>query len=161
MLRPLLIAAVALTLAVTGQAASLCKPDERVVFACTAKPKRVSACASGNLSRPEGRLIYRFGRDAAHVELEHGADKPPREAGFRFGYDGWAKGASSRLMFTRGGFRYVVEHAAGVFGVDGGDNYAQVQVWRGDQLLATVRCDEPSAQDHLYEVLQPLGLPAE
>lgn len=69
-----LLAMVGIVAAAASPAANLCKPGERVVFACTARPKLVSVCAAGNLSQPEGRLVYRFGRDASHVEMEHGAD---------------------------------------------------------------------------------------
>lgn len=80
--------------------------------------------------------------------------------GFRFAYDAWAKGASSKLLFERGGYLYVPDHSAGALGVDGGDNFAHLLVWRGGELLSTIRCREPSAEDHLYEALEPLGLPA-
>lgn len=153
------LVALLLTASFASPAASLCKPAERVVFACTAKPKQVALCASGDLRRPEGRLVYRFGRDAARVELEHGADKPPREAGYRYDYSPWAKGASSLLAFDRGGYLYVLEHASGAFGVDGGDNVAQLRVMRGETVLTIIRCHEPSTVDRLYEELQALQLP--
>lgn len=154
------VAAALLATSIAGHAASLCMPDERVVFSCTARPKLVSVCAVGDLGRPEGRLVYRFGRDAAHVELAHGADKPPHEAGFRYLYDTWGKGESTTLTFQRGGYGYFLQHAHGAFGVDGGDNFAELRVMRDDQLLATIRCDEPSAVDRLYRELDALKLPS-
>jgi len=156
-----LLAAVLSAYGASAAAATLCKPSERVVFACTAGPKQVAVCAMGDLRRPEGRLVYRFGGDAARVELEQGVDKPPREAGYRYDYEAWAKGSSKRLAFERAAYRYEIVHASGAYGVDGGDNFAELRVSRGGQALATLRCHEqPSAVDRLYEELNDLALPS-
>jgi len=141
-------------------AASLCKAGERVVFSCSTGKKMVSLCASGELQQDEGRLIYRFGRDAAHVELEHGAHASPAQSSFTFDYAPWAKGASRTVAFERGEFNYIVNHAAGAFGVDGGPNVASVRVLRGEKQVAHIPCHEPSAVDRLYEELSKLGLPS-
>lgn len=156
-----LISAVAVLLASmpsAGSAAALCNPPERVVFACSAGKKQVSLCASGDLQAAAGRLIYRFGQDASHVELEFGGHANPKTVGFTFDYQTWAKGASQTVGFKKGQFVYLVNHAAGVYGVDGGDNEASVRVLRGESEVANMACHEPSAVDHLYEELHRLGL---
>jgi len=161
-LRSVLLAAGLSFCAVAGAAptAPLCKPQERVVFACRAGKKLVSLCAAGDLQKDSGRLIYRIGRDAAHVELEHGTAANPRESGYSYAYDGWAKGASQTVGFRRGEFTYLVNHAAGAFGVDGGPNVASVRVLKGTHEVVGISCDEPSATDYLYDELNKLGLPA-
>ena len=143
-----------------GNAATLCKASERVAFSCIAGKKTASLCASGDLQQSEGRLIYRFGKDASHIELEHGVQSNPSQSGFSFDYSPWAKGASTTVGFKRGQFSYFVNHAAGVYGVDGGPNMASVRVVQGSKTVADIACDEARAIDHMYEELQKLGLPA-
>ena len=158
-LRPGLWAAALLATAAASPAATLCKPGERVVFACTAQPKLLSVCATGDLRRPEGRLIYRFGRDAAHVELAHGGNQSLHDAGYRWTYSTWAKGETTVLAFSRGDYGYTLDHSHGAFGVEGGDNFAELRVTKGEQELATIRCHEPSAVNHLYDELNHLNWP--
>lgn len=148
------------TLAAISDAAPLCKTGERVVFSCTAGKKMVSLCAIGQLQQDGGRLIYRFGRDADHLELEHGANSNPAKSSYTFDYESWAKGASRTITFERGEFKYIVNHAAGVFGVDGGPNVASVRVLRNQKQVADIACHEPTAVDHLYDELGNLGLPS-
>jgi len=51
-------------------AATLCHPDEQIVFNCTVKSgKIVSLCRSPELTQHQGVLHYRFGRPGA-VELQ-------------------------------------------------------------------------------------------
>ena len=155
-----LLAAALLFTTLASPAATLCKPGERVVFACTASPKQLAVCATGDLHQPEGRLIYRCGRDAAHIELEHGASQPPRAAGYRWAYQPWAKGETTILAFSRGEHGYTLDHSHGAFGVDGGDHFAELRVSRGEQALATIRCHEPSTVNALYGELNKLQLPS-
>lgn len=160
LIRTLLLAAAGLV-SIAAQAApvaTLCKPQERAVFACRATKKLVSLCAAGDLQKDGGRLIYRFGRDAAHVEMEHGAAASPRESGFSYDYWSWAKGEAVMVGFMRGDFTYLVYHAAGAFGVDGGPNVASVRVLRNAREVVEISCHEPSATDHIYEELNKLGL---
>lgn len=143
-----------------GAAPALCHAPERVVFACQAGVKTVSLCALGDLRADAGRLIYRFGRDAAHIELEYGLAANPLQSGYRFDYSPWGKGESVTVQFRNGVFTYLVNHAAGAFGVDGGPNVASVRVQRDGRDLAEIPCHEPSATDHLYQELAELGLPS-
>ncbi|WIV97975.1 hypothetical protein [Kinneretia aquatilis] len=152
------VAALLTSVASTGNASGLCQPTERVAFACVAGKKQVSLCATGDLEAAAGRLMYRFGQDASHVELEFGGHANPKTVGFTFDYETWAKGASRTVGFKKGQFVYLVNHAAGAFGVDGGDNEASVRVLRGEKEVANIACHEPSAIDHLYEELSRLGL---
>lgn len=155
----LLVLSLLCTLSTISSAASLCNGNERVAFSCRAGQKTVSLCVAGNLQQSTGRLIYRFGRDADHVELEHGASSSPAKASFTFNYSSWAKGESVTVGFKRGDFKYSINHAAGVYGVDGGPNVASVLVLRGEKKVAEISCHEPSATDNMYEELGKLGLP--
>ena len=146
--------------ATIGSAASLCDANTRVVFSCAAGEKVVSLCAKGNLKTADGRLIYRFGRDADHIELEHGATSNPAKSSYTFNSESWAKGQSSTIAFERGQYKYIVNHAAGVYGVDGGPNTASVRVLRGQKQVASISCHEASAVDHFYEELTEVGLPS-
>ncbi|WP_342117560.1 hypothetical protein [Pseudoduganella sp. OTU4001] len=148
---------ICLTAATTqaSHAKSLCRAGERIVFSCQAGAKTVSLCAAGTGLR---ELTYRFGAPGRPLELEYSNKEVPVKARFWFDSESWPKGSSSAVSFEIGGHRYVVYHAHGVFGVDGGPNRAGVRVERGEEEIANIACHEKSAIDRLSEELRDSGL---
>lgn len=70
-------------------AQSLCTPDETVVFACRAKAKLVSACASKNLSAHRGYLQFRIGKGSrAEVSYPAARARPANAGAFGYAYVG-------------------------------------------------------------------------
>jgi hypothetical protein len=156
------IGLIGMLIAANGASAApqaLCHPQERVVFSCPANQKTISLCASGDLRGTNGHLVYRFGKDLSHVELAYGASPASSPPPFSFDYSSWAKGESSAVSFNRGTYRYIINHAHGAFGVDGGPNVAGVQVLLGKKKIADISCNEPKATDNIYQELHGANLP--
>jgi hypothetical protein len=150
-----------LTACVQSQAApsrSLCAPNERTVFACESKTKIASVCATGNFSAATGSLTYRFGAFGKKPEFVY--ESSPATVASRFAYEEetWAKGTAISLKFQVGTFTYVVHHARGAFGVDGGPNRAGVSVERDSKQVADIRCHEASTVNHMYDELSGTDL---
>jgi hypothetical protein len=121
------------------------------VFACEANAKIASVCATGNFSTATGSLTYRFGALGKKPELVY--ESSPATVASRFAYEEetWAKGTATSLKFQVGKFTYVVHHARGAFGVDGGPNRAGVSVERDTKQVADIRCHEASTVNHMYD----------
>jgi hypothetical protein len=141
------------------QEQSLCNGKERVVFACSTQNKIVSLCASGDLRSNEGRLIYRFGRSAKRVDLEYGSEISLKKSTFTYLHNPGAKASASTVGFMKDGHHYLIKHAAGVYGYDGGPNFASIRVLKGAQEFSKISCNEPKAIDHIYEELNEISLP--
>jgi len=153
--------ALLLTACMQSQAApsrSLCAPDERTVFACEAKAKIASVCATGNFSTATGALTYRFGALGKKPELIY--ESSPATVASRFTYreDIWAKGTGTSLTFKVGKFIYVVHHAHGAFGVDGGPNRAGVSVERDSKPVTDIQCHEASTVNRMFDKLSGTNL---
>ncbi|MGU3494725.1 hypothetical protein ACLBXM_11840 [Xanthobacteraceae bacterium A53D] len=97
---------------------NLCKPDETVYFACTAKGqaagKLVSLCVSQS-GPADGTLWYRYGRPGA-VELTYPKQPMPPRVAFEAGWFHYITGGNSRISFLNGGYRYSVFSAVGRWG---------------------------------------------
>ncbi|WP_288380803.1 hypothetical protein [uncultured Massilia sp.] len=128
------------------------------MFACEAKPKIASVCAAGNFKVQTGSLIYRFGKFGEKAELVYGSSPATVTSRFDYQYDSWGKGEETSLKFKVGKFAYVVHHAHGAFGVDGGANRAGVWVSRGMEQVADIECDETSTVNRLYDELNGTNL---
>lgn len=137
---------------------SLCKGDEKVVFSCHAKSKIVSVCALNDLKSSSGKLFYRFGKTKTVSELEYSNRASPIKEKYAFEHYGGAKGASTKLSFKLGAFRYDIYHDYGVFGTDAGPNQAGVRVVRDGKKISEIACDEVTAVDNMYQELQGIGL---
>lgn len=119
---------------------NLCQAQERVVFACKAKVKVLSLCGAGEIGKPSQTLVYRFGKDAQHVELEQALDlHNPQKQTLTFNDNSWPKGYAFALGFDRGEFRYFV--AQDYATIDDKDNFGEVIVLRGKTKIAKVSCD--------------------
>lgn len=88
-----------LAIAMPCHAASLCAPNESVVFSCAARAKIVSICSSGGTS-----TRYRFGT-TKRVELSHPDQNASIDTTFGGSYS-YGPGFSSYVTFERGSFRY-------------------------------------------------------
>ncbi len=132
---------------------SLCVPNEQTVFTCEAKAKIASICANGNFKSRTGSLKYRFGEFGKTPELEYGSSPATVASRFKYQYYAWGKGEETSLTFQIGKFAYVVHHAHGAFGVDGGPNRAGVRVLRGTEQVADIQCDETSTINRTYDAL--------
>lgn len=93
---------------------SLCKPDEKVIFACPTAGKIVSLCLSPAGPVP-GTLHYRFGRPGA-VELAYPKTAAAPTEAFTAGRFRYIAGSNSWLRFVNSGVRYTVFSAAGRWG---------------------------------------------
>lgn len=144
-----------------SKAASLCASPERIVFTCSSGSKLVSLCAKGSLRQDSGRLIYRYGRDRSHVELEYGSNLPLKQSTFTYHESLWAKGAAHAVGFTRGKFHYVVRQGWGVYGVDGGPNYAEFSISKAGKWVATLACNDEEAPFNSGAEFEGLSLPDE
>lgn len=140
------------------QSPSLCAPDERILFTCTAEPGIYSVCASANLSRSSGYLQYRSGRDPLSVEFEYPKQKIHPMDLFAFSVKGDRKRASIKeLQFVADGRHHVLRvfesgASAASFGVE--------IAAPGDKRRLVVPCaSTPAAYEHLLK-LQALELPA-
>ena len=92
---------------------SLCRPDERPLFACaTGNGKQVALCGSADLSSAAGSLQYRFGRPDA-VELAQPAPGADWRALTRAGRVMYSGGGGAWLAIANGPYRYVVYSAIG------------------------------------------------
>ena len=103
-----------------ANAATLCAPDETVLFNCSATEKRIiSVCASQDLAPDHGFLQYRFGRPGK-VELTVPADNttPPSQSAIG-GSLIFSGGGGAYLRFTVGAYQYVVFTATGKWGPSG------------------------------------------
>ncbi|BDT61297.1 hypothetical protein MasN3_47910 [Massilia varians] len=128
------------------------------MFACEAKTKIASVCASGNFSTATGALTYRFGSFGQKPELVYESSPATVTARFAYEENMWAKGMETSLKFQVGKFTYVVHHAHGAFGVDGGANRAGVYVEREFKQIADIQCREASTVNHMYDELSGTSL---
>lgn len=99
-----LVAAAACWAALSAQAASLCAPDEPVVFACHVGGKMVSLCRPAG---DRGMLSYRFG---APDKLELSYPEAGRQASAAFTVKSLPLigGGETTVAFQRGAYTYTV-----------------------------------------------------
>lgn len=98
------MAAAAACAALSAQAASLCAPNEPVVFACHVGDKMVSLCRPAG---DRGMLSYRFG---GPDKLELSYPEPGRQAGAAFTVKSLplVGGGETTVAFQRGAYTYTV-----------------------------------------------------
>ena len=99
-----LVVAAAACASLTAQAASLCAPNEPVVFACQVGSKMVSLCRPAG---DRGMLSYRFG---GPDKLELSYPEPGRQASAAFTVKSLplVGGGETTVSFQRGGYTYTV-----------------------------------------------------
>ncbi|MFC5480188.1 hypothetical protein [Massilia suwonensis] len=122
-----------------AQAASLCAPDEPVVFACHVGSKQVALCRPAG---DRGMLSYRFGRPDS-VELSY--PEPGRQASAAFTVKSapLVGGGETTVAFRRGAYTYTV-YSKVARGADGTTPEFEdgVIVARGGKVLSRMRCED-------------------
>lgn len=99
-----LVLAAACCVAAPAQAASLCAPNEPVVFACHVGSKTVSLCRSAG---DRGMLSYRFGTPDT-LELRYPEPGRQASAAFTVRSAPLIGGGETTVAFRRGAYTYVV-----------------------------------------------------
>jgi hypothetical protein len=87
--------------------ASLCTPEETVIFQCDLKAKRLSLCASKDFSANGGTLQYRYGVPAK-IELLYPESPQPARDRFFFSSTGYSGGGEAHIRFTNAGYDYLL-----------------------------------------------------
>lgn len=90
-------------------AATLCEKSEKIIFSCTIKKpaKVVSLCASVNVSKDQGYLVYRFGLPDK-VELEFPKTLSGTQKSFKYSHYFRAVVDETEISFTSEGYKYAI-----------------------------------------------------
>lgn len=120
---------------VAEAAASLCRSDEKVVFACTVGTKLVSICEYPATEGGAVSLQYRIGRAGKKPEMHYPAIADDAPA-FRAGSTALAGGGGAWVEFDRSRYRYVVFS----FWIRGKGEVAGVAVEAEGTRRATLNC---------------------
>ncbi len=94
-----------------SQKATLCAADEQIIFSCPTKrsAKIVSLCASKDLSKQAGYLIYRFGVPGK-IELEFPQSRSGSQQLFHYSHYFRAQFDQTAITFANGGYEYSIFH---------------------------------------------------
>jgi hypothetical protein len=92
-----------------GSPPSLCRIDERVIFACSVagSAKLISLCSSSAIDPKRGYLQYRFGKLGA-VELQFPQARANTQLAFRYAHYFRAQVDRSEIGFDNKNYRYVI-----------------------------------------------------
>jgi hypothetical protein len=133
----------ALSPAIEKKQASLCTPDEMIIFSCRTGLKVVSVCSSKAASATSGYLQYRFGKPDSRDPLELTLPEewlPPSKAATGQ-YEPFAGGGGSWLRFKKGAFSYVAYSGTGRWGPKGETrDKAGIVVERNGKEVANLKC---------------------
>ncbi len=138
-------------------AQSLCTANETVVFACPAKAKSVSVCASRDLGAHSGYLQFRIGA-GKQVEVSYPASRARKENKGTFGYAYVGQGPP--------GHHLLLDDGRDVYGIittdDRGPQYGGEEsafVWQHDgKIAASLICDGlVSPTDAGFDLLEKAG----
>lgn len=92
---------------------SLCRNDEKVLFACLTKnEKSISICASNDLSATSGYMQYRFGKKN-NIELDYPATKLPPNKEFTGRSQMFSGGGGVYLRFNKNDYDYILYSGIG------------------------------------------------
>ncbi len=125
--------------ALGAQAASLCAPNEPVVFACHVGGKMVSLCRPAG---DRGMLSYRFG---VPDKLELSYPEPGRQAGAAFTVKSLplVGGGETTVAFQRGPYTYTVYSRIARGADDTGPAFEDgVIVARRGKVVSRMRCED-------------------
>lgn len=126
--RALLMTLLAASGAVSAaDADALCDPSERVIWSCSAGPRRLAVCASGELSSTTGYLQYRAG-EGAGLDVTY-PSKPVHPKGL-FVLSLLPRGAS--LAFRNGDDHYAIHEPL--------IGSSTIDVVRAGRAVATITC---------------------
>jgi hypothetical protein len=101
-----------------GKAATLCSPDEIVVFSCGRGAHLASICASKDISKTQGTMQYRFG-SSGKLELVHPATPGKPVENFKGGWMSYSGGGGAFVRFSNGPLEYTAFSATGKWGPHG------------------------------------------
>jgi hypothetical protein len=134
-----LVVAAACCAALSAQAASLCAPNEPVVFACHVGSKMVSLCRPAG---DRGMLSYRFGGPA---KLELSYPEPGRQASAAFTVKSLplVGGGETTVAFQRGAYTYTVYSKVARAEDDASPEFEDgVIVARRGKVISRMRCED-------------------
>jgi hypothetical protein len=112
------VLAVAAPASAGAKTATLCAPEEMVIFSCSAGPRTASICASSGLSKDHGTMQYRFG-SPGKLELAYPATPAKAAVDFKGGWMAFSGGGGAFLRFSNGPFEYTIFSATGKWGPNG------------------------------------------
>jgi hypothetical protein len=137
---PALLAGLILSAAPVA-AATLCQPDEQVLFSCAVKLKDriVSLCAAKDLSATKGYLQYRFGT-SGKIELQFPETRENSQKALHYGHYFRAQVDQTRIYFTKDKYLYEL------FTDEEGDVKPKIS-------SKGVRTSEVAAPDKTHEIL--------
>lgn len=135
-------------------AATLCTPDERVVFSCAAaNAKVISLCSSSRLTPDSGYLQYRFGQ-GGKPELVYPAGKEHPRRHFQYGTQMYSGGGSAFLKFNNGDYTYTVFSGMGKGWAEEG-----VVVTKSGKQVAYLKCKGAATDGLDAEWFNKIGIP--
>lgn len=148
-IRRLLVPVVLFALACpAARAATLCQPDEVVIFHCAlrASPQVVSVCASPGLTRTVGGLQFRHGAPGMPVERVYPADPAGAQALFFWQERRPYHSSLKEISFRSEGVVYTLsalEGAAGLSGTTKGFQGGEllIEKTRGGEKLTRLSCE--------------------
>lgn len=140
-------------------AATLCEPQEKVVFTCDAGRKTLSICSSATLTQQAGYIQYRFGVYGQPPELVHPQRAAPPASAFTYLDTTSGSGQEALLAFSKGSYTYtVVDRAASASASSAGRTGSGVVVAKSGSVISDIQCDAATVQGRL-DSLRHLGLP--
>lgn len=158
----------------TPGAPSLCRSEEITAFTCASSragdsahseavsKKIISLCLTPRSPVDSGHLIYRFGADRKHIELEYPKHGQPAEQPFTADWDSWNTGEGSRVSFKIGDYLYTVYNSTTAIEDDPADNDGGIEIHKQGKLVSDRWCDGDEGtndiRDHLWEFVEPLDL---
>jgi len=136
----LAVAGAAAPVSAAGKAATLCKPDETIVFSCGAGARVASICASKGVSKDQGTMQYRFGAPDK-LELAYPAAPGKPADSFKGGWMSYSGGGGAYLKFTNGPYQYTAFSATGKWGPNGAPrDVAGVAISKGGKEFSNFVC---------------------
>lgn len=157
-------------------APSLCRGEEITVFTCASSragdsahseavsKKIISLCLTPRSRVHPTHLIYRFGTDRKHVELEYPRPGQAAEQPFTADWGQWSHGEDGRVSFKLGDYLYTVYNstADAAFENDPRDNGGGVEIHKKGKLVSDRWCDGDEGtndiRDRLWDFVEPMEL---
>ena len=134
---------------------SLCSSNEEVLFSCALRGKTVSLCASPELSKDSGYLVYRYGALGKSPELTYPENSIKPADAFTLYHSSYAKGSSTQISFQRREVSYTLYSESNVFDVNG----SGIAIEKFGNRVAHLKCNEKSKVVGNLSVLTKLEIP--
>lgn len=144
--------------AAASPAPTLCNADELVIFSCATGARVASICASKSLSKTDGYMQYRFGRNE-NVELSYPELGAKSVDIYTSGTMMFSGGGGAWLRFKKGPFSYTIFTATGKWGSSGSPlGVGGVAVQKDGKEFANFRCRADPTSEIGPDLFQKLGL---